>query len=339
MDPIGVTGFVIGIFSLYSACRDCYIFFTTVKSAEKESLVHLRELNIQHLKPVKGKPLQEIQDDVAELQVYGNALANIQAAATKIRQRLSVITKCRWTVKDRDDFKRLIADLKSYNDALYRLCPDGAFDAINVTLTLDYLSKQESLVGLRRTLTLTNELLRGDKMAPSRGGLEMLASAAALKTEIVKLRTSQALSEPEHTVEMIDPRNIKHLKQNLALWNGEIIYFERKSYRKIEEAGRARRTRRMPVQLRTTSSSSRSPSLARPPNSSWSAEGDDPPNHHPDKRASPKRMYRHAYDVYSLGIVLLEIGCWSRLESLREFPDDSAYDRQLRFPGDPYEFR
>ncbi|KAL9076216.1 MAG: hypothetical protein Q9157_003751 [Trypethelium eluteriae] len=349
MDSIGVTGLVIGIVSLYSACRDCYIFFTTVKSAEKESLIHLRELDIQqsilkawgfywdiqrhdtivsrdptltntkkgklskylernvykadgvinalcaiseilssrdklieryglNLKPVKGKSLKEIQGDVAELQVDGSAPAGIQAAATNVRHRLSAITKCRWAIKDRDDFKRLIADLKSHNDALYQLCPDGAFDAMNITLTLDYLSKQESLVGLRRTLTLTNELLKGDKTAPSRGGLEMLASAAAFKTKTVKLRTSQSLPEPETTIDMIDPRKVKYLNQNLALWNGKIVYIERKSYRKIEEAGGARYGRHMRLPRRSVSGTSRSPSLTRLPSPARSEEDDDPPN-------------------------------------------------------------
>ncbi|KAF2232530.1 hypothetical protein EV356DRAFT_568620 [Viridothelium virens] len=607
-----------------SACRDRYIFFTTVKSAEKESLIQLRELDIQqsilkawgfywdiqrhetivgrdpalsntkkgklskylernvykadgminalcaiseilsnrdklikryglNLKPVKEKSLKEIQGDVAELQVDGSAPASIQAAAINVRHRLSAISKCRWAIKDRDDFRRLITDLKSYNDALYRLCPDGAFDAMNITLTLDYLSKQESLIGLRRTLTLTNELLKGDKTAPSRGGLEMLASAAAFKTKTVKLRTSQSLPEPETTIDMIDPRKVKYLNQNLALWNGKIVYIERKSYRKIEEADGARHGRHM----RRTS---RSPSLPSPVRSE---EYDDPPHvsiyedmlkdnarnvniqedilkydqpdlnmredilklcrtlhnvqerenflalkligvvdhtrghcislvyelpgnlgtpsrsipaadtksraprpltrlqyggknylpniaplgirfelarkvfnavvflhasgwlhknirtnsvivfrqlhqhgrkddlhdpylggynfsrsddvkedekstkeledgsesgseldteadlgprmysrrfnelrldhyHHPDKRASPRRMYRHAYDVYSLGIVLLEIGFWSRLESIREDYDDNGYKSvrsRVHFPEDPYEFR
>ena len=36
---------------------------------------------------------------------------------------------------------------------------------------------------------------------------------------------------------------------------------------------------------------------------------------HPDKLQDPKRQFRHAYDVYSLGIVLLEIGLWESLDN------------------------
>ena len=36
---------------------------------------------------------------------------------------------------------------------------------------------------------------------------------------------------------------------------------------------------------------------------------------HPDKAANPARRFRHSYDIYSLGLVLLEIGLWQKLET------------------------
>lgn len=46
---------------------------------------------------------------------------------------------------------------------------------------------------------------------------------------------------------------------------------------------------------------------------------------HPAKHASPKRLYRYAYDVYSLGVLLLEVGLWKQLQTY----EDSGfnYDR------------
>jgi len=41
------TGLALGIVALYTTCRDCYDFYLTVKHAEAESSVHLRELKIQ----------------------------------------------------------------------------------------------------------------------------------------------------------------------------------------------------------------------------------------------------------------------------------------------------
>lgn len=36
---------------------------------------------------------------------------------------------------------------------------------------------------------------------------------------------------------------------------------------------------------------------------------------HPDKTANPARRFRHSYDIYSLGLVLLELGLWQNLET------------------------
>jgi hypothetical protein len=42
-----VASLAIGIAALYTTCRDCYSFFTSVQTAESESSSHLRELQIQ----------------------------------------------------------------------------------------------------------------------------------------------------------------------------------------------------------------------------------------------------------------------------------------------------
>jgi hypothetical protein len=48
--------------------------------------------------------------------------------------------------------------------------------------------------------------------------------------------------------------------------------------------------------------------------------------HRPDKRANPRRQYRHAYDIYSLGLVLLEIGNWKPLSTLLAEDHYDDYD-------------
>lgn len=44
--------------------------------------------------------------------------------------------------------------------------------------------------------------------------------------------------------------------------------------------------------------------------------------HHPFKRAYPNRRYCHAFDVYSLGVALLEIGMWMAVDELYSEGDD-----------------
>ena len=47
---------------------------------------------------------------------------------------------------------------------------------------------------------------------------------------------------------------------------------------------------------------------------------------HPDKIANPARRFRHSYDIYSLGLVLLEIGLWQNLQTSDNGQWDDAYD-------------
>ena len=46
---------------------------------------------------------------------------------------------------------------------------------------------------------------------------------------------------------------------------------------------------------------------------------------HPDKIANPARRFRHSYDIYSLGLVLLEIGLWQNLQTFENGQWDDAY--------------
>ncbi|KAL9629964.1 MAG: hypothetical protein Q9164_006642 [Protoblastenia rupestris] len=46
---------------------------------------------------------------------------------------------------------------------------------------------------------------------------------------------------------------------------------------------------------------------------------------HPDKSANPDRRFRHSYDIYSLGLVLLELGLWQSLQKLDSSQWKDAY--------------
>ena len=48
---------------------------------------------------------------------------------------------------------------------------------------------------------------------------------------------------------------------------------------------------------------------------------------HPDKATNPRRRSRHSYDLYSLGLVLLEIGLWEDLQKYYNF--DNLYEFRL----------
>lgn len=62
----------------------------------------------------------------------------------------------------------------------------------------------------------------------------------------------------------------------------------------------------------------------------WGSDVDSKPQlniyQHPDKVANPARRFRHSYDIYSIGLVLLEIGLWQNLQTLDNGKCNDAYD-------------
>lgn len=62
-----------------------------------------------------------------------------------------MLNKFKWAMRDRDDFQKLISQLKSHSESLYRLCPENAFESMNIYLTMECLARQESPVGLKST--------------------------------------------------------------------------------------------------------------------------------------------------------------------------------------------
>ena len=50
---------------------------------------------------------------------------------------------------------------------------------------------------------------------------------------------------------------------------------------------------------------------------------------HPEKATNPRRRSRHSYDLYSLGLILLEIGLWEDLQKYNEFDDIYEFRRRI----------
>ncbi|XDG08380.1 hypothetical protein ABKA04_007995 [Annulohypoxylon sp. FPYF3050] len=53
--------------------------------------------------------------------------------------------------------------------------------------------------------------------------------------------------------------------------------------------------------------------------------------HHPDKRKSPGRAYQYAYDIYSLGLLLIEIGLWRPLPRLVKKKENASPEDLQRY--------
>jgi hypothetical protein len=301
MDAVSLT---LGIAALYTTCRDCYDFFTTVKKAETESSVHLRELDIQrsilkawgfhwqihdeaseesehldHKKPdrtklqayllsnrfkaegvfntlsaladtlsnqeklikrygiqlrsAQGSPDGSQSTDNVTLVIHNAKIEDIRPVVSEVKKRLSTLNKFKWAMKDRDDFQRLIAELKSHSESLYRLCPENAFESMNIYLTMECLAGQESPVGLKSTSRLAIEQATQNGTSSMRAGYQLLASAATLKASVNENRDCEKTNGGKlATVDEVQ-RVMRYLGKGLALFEGQVVYVEMRDYRGV----------------------------------------------------------------------------------------------------------
>lgn len=291
----------ISIAALYTTCRDCYSFFTTVKTAEAESSGHLRELEIQQsiLKAwgfhwqiqnedgsepehsdhtgrkrtklheyllsnrfkaegvfntlsaladtlsdqeklikrygVQLQPAQAIQDGLqsinnVQLSIRNAAIEDVKPVISEVKHRLSVLNKFKWALKDRDNFKKLIADLRSHSESLYRLCPENAFESMNIYLTMECLARQESPAGLKWTSKLATQQAEVDGRSSVREGYKLLASAATLKASVNENRDGEADDRTLTSVNE-EQREMLYLGKGLALFEKQVVYVEMRDYR------------------------------------------------------------------------------------------------------------
>ncbi|PKK47089.1 hypothetical protein CI102_9619 [Trichoderma harzianum] len=297
-----VTGLAVGIVDLYTTCRDCYNFFTTVRAAEAESSAHLRELEIQqsilkawgfywqihnegggepeHSDPTRRKrtklheyllsnrfkaegvfktlsaladtlsdqdkltkrygirlqSAQVVQDgsqvmNNVQLVISGTTTEDAKPVISEVRSRLSLLNKFKWSLKDKDNFKKLIADLRSHSDSLYRLCPENAFESMNIYLTMECLAREESPTGLEWTSSLATQLAEGDEQSSVRKGYKLLASAATLKASVYQNRDKVDADDSTLTSIGEGQREMRYLGKGLALFEGQIVYREMRDYR------------------------------------------------------------------------------------------------------------
>jgi hypothetical protein len=299
MDPASLT---LGIAALYTTCRDCYDFFTTVRKAEAESSVHLRELQIQRsilkawgfhwqihnessedsgqldrkmpdqtklqayllsnrfkaegvfntlsaladtlsnqeklikrygiqLRPVQSSTDVSLSTNNITLAIHNTKLEDVRPVVREVKQRLSMLHKFKWAMKDKDCFQQLITDLKSHSESLYRLCPENAFESMNIYLTMECLARQESPVGLKSTSRLAIEQAAEDGTSTMRAGYQLLASAATLKASVNENRNGeQTKGNGLATVDEVQ-RVMRYLGKGLALFEGKVVYVEMRDYR------------------------------------------------------------------------------------------------------------
>ncbi|KAJ4859374.1 prion-inhibition and propagation domain-containing protein [Trichoderma breve] len=185
---------------------------------------------------IRFQPAQAIQDgsqlmNNVQFAISGTTIEDAKPVISEIRSRLSLLNKFKWSLKDKDNFKKLIADLRSHSDSLYRLCPEIAFESMNIYLTMECLAREESPTSLKWTSSLATQLAEVDEQSSVREGYELLASAATLKASVNQNRDRMHADDSTLTSVEEEQREMRYLGKGLALFEGQVVYVEMRDYR------------------------------------------------------------------------------------------------------------
>jgi hypothetical protein len=211
-----------GVFNTLSALAD------TLSNQEKL----IKRYGIQ-LRQAQNPPDGTQLTNNVTLIIHGTKIEDVTPVVNEVKKRLSMLNKFKWAMKDRDDFQRLITELKSHSESLYRLCPENAFESMNIYLTMECLARQESPVSLKSTSRLAIEQATDNGTSSTRAGYQLLASAATLKASVNENRDGdQNNGGTLATVDEVQ-RVMRYLGKGLALYEGQVVYVEMRDYRGV----------------------------------------------------------------------------------------------------------
>lgn len=212
---------------------------------------------------IRLKSTQLIKDESefessVELDNPDTAAVEVKSVITEAKTRLSVLTKFKWAMKDKDNFKKLITDLKAHGDTLYRLCPENAVPSMNIYFVMECVAGQESPAGLKWTSKLATEHAEVNDDFSMREAYQLLASAASLKASVNENRDTEDATKDETlaTINETQPKMF-YLGKGLALFEGQVVYVEMRDYRgppldltpeqktQLKEQAKKRRDRKM----------------------------------------------------------------------------------------------
>ncbi|KAI4234568.1 MAG: hypothetical protein LQ349_003713 [Xanthoria aureola] len=112
------------------------------------------------------------------------------------KSRMSLLERCRWSVRDKGRTRELVTRLKECNDDLIRLCHFDAPAQINRALPAIVLGQLKNSMELYKLAKIVHQSAQ-DQNSPTREGRERLAAMAKFKA---RLMTSQKVADkfPAH---------------------------------------------------------------------------------------------------------------------------------------------
>ncbi|CAH0029167.1 unnamed protein product, partial [Clonostachys rhizophaga] len=134
--------------------------------------------------------------------------------------------------EDKDNFKKLITDLRTHGDTLYRLCLENAVPSMNIYFVMECVAGQESPPVLKWTSKLAKDQAELDGDFSMREAYQLLASAATLKASVNENRAKEDATNGETlaAISKTQPQMFC-LGKGLALYEGQVVYVEMRDYR------------------------------------------------------------------------------------------------------------
>ena len=107
------------------------------------------------------------------------------------KTRMSLLERCRWSVRDTGRIKDLVTRLKRCNDDLHRLCHFDALAQINLALPAFVLGQYKNFMDLYKVAEILDQSAQ-DQTSPTSEGRERLAAMAKFKA---RLTTPQKVAD------------------------------------------------------------------------------------------------------------------------------------------------
>lgn len=159
----------------------------------------------------------------------------------RYKSKMSLLQKCRWSLKGKGHVNTLLSDLRKYNDDLIRLCSWEAQAQINRGLPTFALPQCNNFLDLQFMADSAKDAAK-DKSSPMADGRQRMAEMARFKSKMVTpTRVSKRLQarwrlldRKDYVVKSSGPRALAISQQDQ-----QVVYVEWQSY--IGNAGRPNR--------------------------------------------------------------------------------------------------
>ncbi|KAL8787307.1 MAG: hypothetical protein Q9213_002298 [Squamulea squamosa] len=289
------------------------------------------------------------------------AHSDTATAMGSLKVKMSLLERCRWSVRDKGRVKDLVERLKECNANLDRLCRFEPLAQMERALPALALPQHSNFIDLLKVADVAEQSAQ-DKASPTVAGRERLAAMARFKARL--MTPPKIASKYQNPWPLLDQRDYVVCSTSHpyslgeSLESQEPVFVEWQSYKdKDNQPNKLAEENILFFAPRPTAGEKINEfqkdfgrpvivgyGLSRPDDivdSKWRTQFSRSPDYdleddtslnkssiyqHPDKVTEPRRRFRHSYDIYSLGLVLLEIGLWMDLQKIDIDRHKDVYD-------------